>query len=1166
MAVTLTVEELSNALRLSDSPEELAEATRLLEYATEAVTKHAPGAPDTAHNEAAIRLAGYLFDAPNAGRGLSFAHAGRNSGAWAILLPHRIHRAGSTTEAIAAAQVAVGTVGNPVIAVSISGGVLTVEFSDGTITTDSFSSAVVDQTARDSASQAEASAQHAESAADANTVEINALTHPADWAEENNTDLIPPTKFSGTIRGTKVFVSTSVPADGLDGDIWLQDLTTATPKIYEHNGSTWVLDFAFHGGRVHYQSSAFDTAANLPDANSGDVMLELVSGTLKLYRRLSTATTPFWRLLGTVAGGGGGGGTNTDQTARDAAIAAQDTADGAVTDAATAQERADNAFTAAGLAHNQANVAANNAGTAQALAGDAYTKAEEAESVAATKDDAFPWATEGNSTLLPAAKIPLALDDTRGAVAGIATNSIIDAGTDALIRGWSVGNLVRLVSARVKAYAREGANTLIDPEDIFGTNHATNRLVAISTEGDFQLIEGGTQGGGGDSESSDPIVLLDDAAVSPGSFSQGWAEVTLTEDIVSGQLIEFWLAGSGVGAGSYGLAVSDSILKTTPTGDRPTGYTGALPVKVMDLRNGGFGHDTLLIQQSDDLSKLWVKTGRSLSADWTITAYPIGGSGGGGGSTAGEILGVVVANVSAWAIHGNASSIPYGKMPFVLPSYILDPLSHPDIPYSALDGTLESWAVKDASPPVEIIPNERLPVARFLPSPTALADGLVATIASGAWTASPSAGGSSTTAKQWRFDFVRGEDTADPIAAAGMVFIELRYLDSYNSMGVRTNVQDVGAGFLSADGSRVLSSSAALDVKGLLAQASVSAVMQLITNLPTSGNATWGEWYGLADTQGRVKDVYYRREESRTEQLWLPARLNAQNRNLHGFSTLNSTLTYGYQRGGALSPEAGIVELVEELDAGGNYTTRVLVPNDGPLNSAISVILFWKSDGESSYTTSRELPLFHDTSFLSSETNRYVSAVYTDAFKFDPGRAYTIKWRDAGQVHDLIIQPSEALRRVVDEEELAESVTKILRELYATEDRVAALESAPATPGGGGGGGIPTVVVTEITMTTGTFATLGGGRTLTASYPTGLTRADFQSRVVDAHIFASVTSHFPQGSRVLTLSGDGFWLSEGGSGTQWNVLLRDNGVRLFIPFAVPETNVTAATVYLARLT
>ena len=294
------------------------------------------------------------------------------------------------------------------------------------------------------------------------------------------------------------------------------------------------------------------------------------------------------------------------------------------------------------------------------------------------------------------------------------------------------------------------------------------------------------------------------------------------------------------------------------------------------------------------------------------------------------------------------------------------------------------------------------------------------------------------------------------------MFIELRYLDSYDSAGTRTNVQDVGAGFLSADGSRVLSSSSALDVKGATwLRLPSPPSWHLVTSLPAPGTATWGEWYGLADTQGRVKDVYYRREESQTEQLWLPARLNAQNRNLHGFSTLNSTLTYGYERGGALSPEAGIVELVEELDAGGNYTTRVLVPHDGPLNSLISVILFWKSDGESSYTTAREIPLFHDTSFLSSQTNRYVSAVYTDAFKFDPGRAYEIKWRNAGSVHDLVIQPSEALRRVVDEEELAESNARTNRELYEVEDRVATLESAPApTPGGGGGAGAPEVLGT----------------------------------------------------------------------------------------------------------
>ena len=92
MAVTLTVAQLAAALRLGDSPEETEESTRLLAYSSEAVLRHAPSATDTALNEAAIRLSGYLYDQPNAGRGLSFAHALRNSGAAGILLPYRIHQ------------------------------------------------------------------------------------------------------------------------------------------------------------------------------------------------------------------------------------------------------------------------------------------------------------------------------------------------------------------------------------------------------------------------------------------------------------------------------------------------------------------------------------------------------------------------------------------------------------------------------------------------------------------------------------------------------------------------------------------------------------------------------------------------------------------------------------------------------------------------------------------------------------------------------------------------------------------------------------------------------------------------------------------------------------------------------------------------------------------
>ena len=85
MAVTIKRAELSDVLRLGHSGPEMAEATRLLAYATAAVTKHVPICPDEISNEAAIRLAGYLFDQPNAGRGATYANALRNSGAAAIL-------------------------------------------------------------------------------------------------------------------------------------------------------------------------------------------------------------------------------------------------------------------------------------------------------------------------------------------------------------------------------------------------------------------------------------------------------------------------------------------------------------------------------------------------------------------------------------------------------------------------------------------------------------------------------------------------------------------------------------------------------------------------------------------------------------------------------------------------------------------------------------------------------------------------------------------------------------------------------------------------------------------------------------------------------------------------------------------------------------------------
>ena len=98
MAVTLTVAELSDAIRLGSTAAETAQATRLLAFATEAVSRYLSDAyattPEVVVNEAVIRLAAHLYDQPHAGRGVAYAEAMRSSGAGGLLLPYRVHRAG----------------------------------------------------------------------------------------------------------------------------------------------------------------------------------------------------------------------------------------------------------------------------------------------------------------------------------------------------------------------------------------------------------------------------------------------------------------------------------------------------------------------------------------------------------------------------------------------------------------------------------------------------------------------------------------------------------------------------------------------------------------------------------------------------------------------------------------------------------------------------------------------------------------------------------------------------------------------------------------------------------------------------------------------------------------------------------------------------------------
>ena len=94
MAVTISRADLAKRIRLGRTQTELDEADQILAYATEAVIKHAPNAPDVVHNEAVYRLAGYVYDRPFASADFRFSNALRNSGAAAALLPYRVHRLG----------------------------------------------------------------------------------------------------------------------------------------------------------------------------------------------------------------------------------------------------------------------------------------------------------------------------------------------------------------------------------------------------------------------------------------------------------------------------------------------------------------------------------------------------------------------------------------------------------------------------------------------------------------------------------------------------------------------------------------------------------------------------------------------------------------------------------------------------------------------------------------------------------------------------------------------------------------------------------------------------------------------------------------------------------------------------------------------------------------
>ena len=136
MAITLTVAQLANEMRVGTTPEETELVTRRLAYSEIAIAQHLTteylSTPDVVLNEATIRLSAYLYDQPTASGGLAFANAMRFSGAARILLPYRLHRAVSTAEAVQVVNDAVGSSENPVTDVLVANDQLVISFADGT--------------------------------------------------------------------------------------------------------------------------------------------------------------------------------------------------------------------------------------------------------------------------------------------------------------------------------------------------------------------------------------------------------------------------------------------------------------------------------------------------------------------------------------------------------------------------------------------------------------------------------------------------------------------------------------------------------------------------------------------------------------------------------------------------------------------------------------------------------------------------------------------------------------------------------------------------------------------------------------------------------------------------------------------------------------------------
>ena len=241
------------------------------------------GARESAVNEAVILLSGYLFDKPTASAGDGFANAMRNSGAGRVLLPYRVHRAGYA-DTVEAANQAVGTTDNPVVAVDVSGTVLTVTFANGDAETHDLPSGGggggVDQVARDAAAMAQSDADAAGSVAQvasgAATTALN-TAHTAQATGDAASGEIADHETNHPRQGTRVIIDTQEPAGSgfqLD-DVWIRDAQfPSTLQLYRWTGSVWSVDYTLPSEINSVEMWArVNNSAKIPGAKTGVYLL-----------------------------------------------------------------------------------------------------------------------------------------------------------------------------------------------------------------------------------------------------------------------------------------------------------------------------------------------------------------------------------------------------------------------------------------------------------------------------------------------------------------------------------------------------------------------------------------------------------------------------------------------------------------------------------------------------------------------------------------------------------------------------------------------------------------------------------------------------------------------------------------------------------------------------